>query len=173
MPTRSKAQFAIEFIVLLGFMFLIFVGFIAIMTSKVSDSKDNEMQEIAENIATLVKNEVQLAKSVTDGYNRTFKIPNRVNGILYSIDIIDNRELVVNYADKEYVTFLPERVCGDVFMPINEIDKKNGIICANSNLDQTQCQNAELLGLCDSLEEELLPGTKCCCWLRYGICGPP
>lgn len=167
---KTNAQFAIEFIVLMSFMFLIFLGVIAVITSKVIEAKENERQGIAEDIATLVKNEIGLAKSVSDGYTRKFALPNSIKGVSYTIKIIGNREIVVNYLDKEYVTFLPEKICGDIYMPDNEIDKEKDIVCVNSNLDKTQCQNAETLGLCDEIEEELLPGTKCCCCSRYGLC---
>jgi hypothetical protein len=168
---KTKAQFAIEFIVLIAFMFLIFVGFIAVITSKIIEAKENERQKIAEDIATLARNEINLAKSASNGYSRTFNLPRKIKGIGYDIEIIENRELVVTYIDKEYVSFLPEKVCGDVFLPNNEVSKEKDIVCANSNLDETQCQNAEDFGLCDDLDGELLPGTICCCFLRYGLCG--
>lgn len=172
---RTKAQFAVEFIVLISFMFLIFLVFLSIITSKITEAKENERQKIAEDIAALVENEIDLAKSVSNGYSRTFKLPNKISGMSYDIEIIENRELVVNYIDKEHVSFLPEKVCGDVFLPPvgpNEIDKEEGILCLNSNFDETQCQNAHDLDLCDGIDDELLPGTKCCCYLRYGLCRP-
>ncbi|MCH8004566.1 MAG: hypothetical protein IH934_08120, partial [Nanoarchaeota archaeon] len=48
MIKKTNAQFAIEFIVLIAFMFLIFVGFIAVITTKILEAKDNERQGIAE-----------------------------------------------------------------------------------------------------------------------------
>jgi len=120
---KHNAQFAIEFIVLIAFMFLVFVGVIAVVTSKVLEAKENERQNIAEDIATLVKNEIELAKSVTDGYTRNFNLPFRIKGNTYSIEIIDNRELVVNYIDKEHVLFLPQNVKGNVSDGLNEIKK--------------------------------------------------
>jgi len=174
MCKKTNSQSALEFIVLIAFMFLIFVAFIAVITTRVIEEKDNEKQGVAENLATLVKNEIDLAKSSANGYKRTFYIPIKIEGIVYSIEIIDNRELVINYIDKEYVSFLPEKVCGDIFKPSNEISKEEGITCVNSNLDFNQCQNAASFeGLCDQIDEELLPGAKCCCWFRYGLCGPP
>lgn len=167
---KKKAQFAIEFIILLAFMFLIFLGFIAVATTKVLDAKENEKQKIAEDVAEMAKNEIDLAKYVEDGYSRIFQLPTLINGNDYSIKILGNRELVVNYLDKEHILFLPEKICGDVYIPNNEIDKENGVVCINSNLDSTQCQNAQELGLCDTLDTEFLPGTKCCCSLRYGFC---
>ena len=132
MSSRTKAQFAIEFIVLLAFMFLIFVGFIAVTTTKILELKENERQEVVEDIATLVKNEIGLAKSVTDGYSRTFNLPTRIKGNTYSIEIVDNRELVVNYIDKEYVLFLPPNIQGDVDIGLNEIKKIDGIVYINN-----------------------------------------
>ena len=132
LPPRTKAQFAIEFIVLIAFMFLIFVGFIAVITTKILESKDNERQEIEEDIAELEMNEIVLAKSVTDGYLRTFNLPTRIKGNTYSIEIIDNRELIVNYVDKEVVLFLPPNIQGDVDIGLNEIKKIDGIVYLNN-----------------------------------------
>ena len=87
-------------------MFLIFLGVIAVITSKIIEAKDAERQGIAEDIAALAKNEIDLAKSATDGYNRNFILPSKIKGNDYSIEIIDNRELVVKYpqtSEEEYV----------------------------------------------------------------------
>ena len=177
---KNKTQFAIEFTVLIAFMFMIFLGFIAMITSNVLKSKDKEREGIAEDIAAMAKNEIDLAMSASNGYKRSFELPFKVSGNSYTMHIVQNRELVVKYADKEFVSFLPSakdnagnpvtQVCGDIFVPSNEISKENNIICVNANLDQTQCQNAQDQGLCDQLDQSFLPGTKCCCQLRYRLC---
>ena len=131
MLNNTKAQFAIEFISLMAFMFLIFIAFTAVITSKIIEAKENERQGIAEDIATLVKNEIDLAKSATDGYSRTFNLPSKIEGISYTIEIIDNRELVVNYIDKEYVLFLQENIIGDVNTGANTISRINGVVNIN------------------------------------------
>ena len=168
---KSKSQFAIEFIALLAFMFLIFLGFVAVIASTILNAKDKERLEIAEDISSMAKNEVNLAMSSANGYKRRFELPIKVGGNAYGISIINNRELVVSYVDKEHVSFLPQ-VCGDIFVPTNEIGKENNIVCINANLDETQCANAESFGLCDQLDQDFLPGTKCCCQRRYGRCNP-
>ncbi len=132
MLKKTNAQFAIEFVILIAFMFFIFLGFITVIASKVLDAKENERQKIAEDIATLVRNEIDLAKSVADGYNRIFSIPNKVEGSDYNIEIIDNRELVVNYIDKEYVSFLPEKVEGNINLGENAIRKEDGVVYINT-----------------------------------------
>jgi len=128
---KTNAQFAIEFIVLIAFMFVVFLGFTAIITSKILEAKENERQEIAEDIAQLAKNEIDLARSVSDGYNRTFNLPNKIEGNSYTIFIIDNRELVVNYLDREYVLFLADNVIGDLNPGANTLRKENGIVFVN------------------------------------------
>lgn len=138
---KLNAQFAIEFVVLIAFMFLIFLGFTAVITSKILEAKENERQRIAEDLATLAKNEIELAKSVSDGYSRTFTLPAKFDGNSYDITIIDNKELVVNYLDKEYVVFLPENFDGYIGTGINLIQKIDGvvilkhIVACNDNVD--------------------------------------
>jgi hypothetical protein len=129
---KTKAQFAIEFIVLIAFMFLVFVGFIAVITSKIIEAKENERQKIAEDIATLARNEIYLAKSASNGYSRNFKLPAKVEGNSYTIVIIDDRELVVDYIDKEYVSFLPEDVEGSINPGENTIKKESGTVYVNT-----------------------------------------
>ncbi len=132
MSKKTNAQFSIEFVVLISFMFLIFLGVIAVITSKVIEAKENERQKIAEDIAKIVRNEIDLAKSVSNGYTRTFSIPTKIKGNNYNIEIIGNRELVVTYLDKEYVEFLPENIVGNTNLGTNIIKKENDIVYINS-----------------------------------------
>ncbi|MEK6868767.1 MAG: hypothetical protein AABX74_00930 [Nanoarchaeota archaeon] len=128
----KKSQFSIEFAVLIAFMFLVFVAFIGVITSKVVESKENERLKIAEDIATLARNEIELARSASDGYTRNFQLPVKISGNSYTIRIIDNRELVVNYIDKEYVLFLQENIQGNLNPGANTIRKEAGIVRINS-----------------------------------------
>jgi hypothetical protein len=132
MLKKNNAQFGIEFIVLISFMFVLFLGFTAVITSKIIEVKESKRQEIAEDIATLAKNEIDLARSATDGYSRTFNLPLKVDGNIYTIEIIDNRELVVKYLDREYVRFLAANIIGDLNPGANTLRKENGILYVNS-----------------------------------------
>jgi len=132
MLKKTNAQFAIEFIVLIAFMFLVFLVVVSVVTTKILEAKENERQVIAEDIATLAINEIELARSVSDGYARTFILPNTVNGNTYTIAIIDDRELIVNYIDKEHVSFLQDDVVGNLNVGENTIRKENNIIYVNT-----------------------------------------
>lgn len=123
-----KSQSATEFIVLASFMFLVIVGFFAVTSSKALEAREEANKKITEDIAELAYREIETAKSVNDGYTRNFAMPTTVNGINYSINIIDNRELVVNYLGYEYIKFLPSNVTGNVSEGLNQIKKSNGAI---------------------------------------------
>ena len=127
----SKSQSAIEFIILASFMLLVILSFFAITSSKVLEAREEGDRKIANDIADFAYNEIEIAKSLNDGYARNFTMPQNVNGINYTINIIDNRELVVNYLDYEYVKFLPANVTGTIAKGSNKISKNNGFIFIN------------------------------------------
>ena len=91
-----KSQSAIEFIVLASFMLLAILGFFAVTSSKVLQASEEANKKIAQDIAEYAYREIEMAKGVNDGYTRVFSMPQTVNGIAYSITIIDDKELVVN-----------------------------------------------------------------------------
>lgn len=125
---NKKAQFAMEFILLITFMLIVFLGFFAAVSYTITESEENKKQQAAENIAALVDNEIKLARSVNDGYEKTFTVPKKIDGNNYTINIVENRELVVSYLEYEYVLFLPENVIGNVSTGLNEIKKNNSIV---------------------------------------------
>ena len=113
MTEQKKAQSAIEFVSLATFMFIVMVVVFAVVGSKLSEAREQANQQIAEDIASLVYREIEIAFSVNCGYARTFEVPKSVNGIDYNIEVVDNKELVVNYLDYEYVKFLPATIGGE------------------------------------------------------------
>ena len=129
----QKSQSAVEFIILASFMLLVAIGFFAVNSSRVLQAKEEGNKKIAEDIAGLAYREIEIAKSVNDGYARTFVMPQAVNGINYSISITDNRELLVNYLGNEYIKFLQSNVTGNISTGINQITKINGIIYINGS----------------------------------------
>ena len=70
-----KSQSAMEFIVLASFMLLVILGFFAITSSKILESKEEGNREIAADIADFAYREIEIAKSVNDGYTRVFSMP--------------------------------------------------------------------------------------------------
>ena len=131
--SKSKSQSAIEFVTLFAFMTIVLVGFYAITTTKTIDVKEEDNRKTAEDIADFALKEIELAKSVNDGYSRVFSMPPAVSGINYTIDIVDNRELVVKYLGYEHVRFLPANVTGNIFQGANLIYKLDGMVHVNGS----------------------------------------
>ena len=128
---QLKSQSAMEFVILASFMLLVILGFFSLASSKMADARQEGSRKTAEDIAGFAYREVEIAKTVNDGYSRIFEMPQAVNGVNYSIAITDGRELVVNYLDEEYVKFLPINVTGNILKGSNRIAKINGIIFIN------------------------------------------
>lgn len=127
----NKSQSAIEFIVLASFMLLVMLGFFGVTGSKILDATEEKNKKIAEDIANLAYGEIEIAKSVNDGYTRTFVMPQAVNGISYDISIIDDKELVVSYLGYEHIRFLPSDVSGSLAKGSNKITKDSGVVHIN------------------------------------------
>src|SRR3989338_5069154 len=136
-----KSQSAMEFIVLASFMLLVILGFFAITSSKILESKEEGDRKIAEDIADFAYREIEIAKSVNDGYTRVFSMPLTFNGVNYSIKITDNRELIVDYLGYEHVKFLPSNVTGAIGVGFNEIKKINGIVYMGGYTPTIECND--------------------------------
>lgn len=121
-----------EFISLASVMLLVTVGFFAITSSKVLESQEEGTRKTAEDIANFAYKEIDIAKSTQDGYVRLFSMPETVNGVVYTIQIVDDRELIVNYQGYEYVKFLSSNVTGNISRGLNKISKIRGIVNVNS-----------------------------------------
>ncbi|HLG24027.1 MAG TPA: hypothetical protein VI564_03820 [Candidatus Nanoarchaeia archaeon] len=125
---KKNAQSSLEFIVLASFLFLVVVLFLALMSTSLSDSNDLQKEQSAIELSDLIMGEITTARSVNDGYSRTFEIPKSINGINYTVKIIDSRELVVNFLDYEYVRFMPSNFSGNISRGQNRISKTSGIV---------------------------------------------
>ena len=121
-----------EFVSLISIMLLVAVGFFAITSSRILDSQEGGNRKVAEDIANFAYREIEIAKSTQDGYARVFTMPETVNGVIYEINITDDRELNVEYLGYEYLKFLPANVTGNVSRGLNRVSKLYGIVYVNS-----------------------------------------
>ena len=126
-----KSQSAVEFIMLASFMLFVIIGFFSITSSNMLQAREEANRQIAEDIANFAYREIEIAKSVNDGYKRNFNMPQTVNGVNYSISITDNIELAVNYLGYEHLKFLPLNITGSIVKGDNVIRKVNGVIYIN------------------------------------------
>ncbi len=124
-----KAQTAIEFMILAGFllfMFIVMLGLIAHQTNSVN--KDRQ-QLIGEDIVTVVQKEFNLAARVSNGYSRDFYLPSFLGSHNYTISIVAN-EVIVNDGTQDFSRAIPT-VKGSIKKGFNHINKTNEQIYIN------------------------------------------
>lgn len=130
-----KAQTSTEFVILTTFMLMVFLVFLMLIQGKMFESATEKNELLAQNIMDKVTNEIRLAESITDDYERTFELPVFLaNGVPYNISItgylIDGGEIVMTYENVEKVYFLDSQISATstIGKGQNIIAKNNGVI---------------------------------------------
>jgi len=129
----KKAQSAMEFVILFGFILFMFTTFfVAIKASTYDKIKEN--QELAiKQVAITVQDEINLALQSSDGYSRKFKIPAKISGLEYEIELVEGY-VYINTKDEHHAIALPiPDVKGDINIGLDfqVIRKNEGVIYLN------------------------------------------
>ena len=128
---EKKAQSAIEFMILVGAVILFFISFLFVIQGNLTDKFREEYNVAIYDIASIVQDELNLARNSADGYLREFVLPERVISLEYSIIIVDD-SVYINTIDNQYTVSLPVPViAGGVQKGINVGRKDNGVIYFN------------------------------------------
>ena len=128
----KKAQSAIEFLIIVSAVLFIFLGLLYGVQYNIGEKiRDRNNLEIKE-LALTVQEEINLAASSTDGYERNFNIPDEIVNRDYEINITDGF-VYVRTNDGEFALALPvQNVNGDVIKGNNFIRKRDGAVYLNS-----------------------------------------
>jgi|GEM_PF-4260567 len=152
---KRKAQSSLEFLLLVGFMVLVFSSFFIIIENRLSIEKQINRQKDLQEVSSLIESELLVAHSVRDGFVRPLELPNTLNGESYNVYLFDSDEIVINTSDYEHILFLPFQI--HLFNGSNktiyqgEILKKSILQKQNGNLYiQVGCASKELI--CDGLD---------------------
>ena len=125
----SKAQISAEFFIFLGLAFLVAIAFEIASLEQLSDFRLRKENDIAKDLALSIQKELILAATVEDGYVRTFKLPDQVESINYSIQM-QNSTLAVQTKNSYYLVGIPNSI-GNLTKGTNQIKKINGILYIN------------------------------------------
>ncbi|MBU0757112.1 MAG: hypothetical protein KKF44_03525 [Nanoarchaeota archaeon] len=113
---RKKAQVSFEMVMIFTIIFFTFIGFLAIIKTKIFDITDEGDYLAMQNFGENIKSEVILASQVHNNYIRWFDIPYRLNNKEYRAyirgDILDIELLELDEPIKTYTTILPIKVKG-------------------------------------------------------------
>lgn len=122
-----KAQTAVEFAFLIGFMLLVFISFFFIIQEKIIRVTQEQDLVVLNEISNILYSEVQLAGQVNADYHRDFFLPTTAG---VDISLTDPREITVadTLNNVELVRFLNVEVKGRVHLGTNRIHKVDGYI---------------------------------------------
>jgi len=126
---NSRAQISTEFFVLIG---ILFIFTLIIGTNSVQDlNQYNSIKESesVRDVALKLQREIYIAASVEDGYVRYFTIPEKNEGINYSVTT-KNLSLIVESKNAFSVVTLPYSI-GNLTKGSNKINKTGGTIYVN------------------------------------------
>jgi hypothetical protein len=90
---------AYEFLMLTGFFLVVFAGVMLIATQRSAELGRGQAQAAAADVANIMTREIRYAYIGGEGYSRTFVIPRTLNGVNYSI-------MMLNYSST-YATGIP------------------------------------------------------------------
>lgn len=127
---KRKGQSALEFVILVSFMLVVFFIFFVGIQEKITQGvKAQDLQYLKE-ANNIVLSEVELARLADADFQHSFRLQ-EVNGNSYSISLGDEYEVVSNYGDQEFVNFFLVPVYGELYSNLSSYDtiyKLDGIV---------------------------------------------
>jgi hypothetical protein len=103
----KKAQFALEFVVLVSFTIIFTAVFLVMIQGNYVRAQQYKQEIQVGQVVRILTNEIDLAQSSPAGYTREFYIPNSIEGVPYKVKSSDGIDLVFDYSGKTYVFYLP------------------------------------------------------------------
>jgi len=146
---NRHAQISMEFTLLMTFMLFFFIFFFGVVQYRMAEMANEKELEMLVSVGDFVRNEINLAHVVEDGYERKFEIPATVAGKNYTFEFVRDFDLSSSrtdvYAGFElkfetldrtmFIQFQPINVTKgntvEVYPGKNTIEKKNGMIAIN------------------------------------------
>jgi hypothetical protein len=130
MPNK-KAQTAIELIIVTGFLIFFFIIFIGAVQGKIQEKSDEKKTIIIKDAVKTVQEEIDLAIQSTDGYERQFRLPEKIINNDYEINLFDGIVYLNTTDGKHAITANIKNITGTISKGTNTITKQNGIVYLN------------------------------------------
>lgn len=122
----KTSQVSTEFMVFIGMAIVLLMVYMAIANNFLNLAYTQKEIISAQDLAKILKNEINLASRVENGYIKEFQLPHQVDYKNYTINIPpNNREISISYEDSDldYTEMLSTNVTiiGTVLLPGNII----------------------------------------------------
>ena len=129
MIISRRSQGTIEFVVIFGAILFFFVLFFGIIQGNVSEKNREKERLVAQNVALDAQDEINLAAEASEGYFRSFSMPENILGNDYEINVTDGR-VYLKMGDFG-VSYKAANVTGTLIKGVNIIKKQNGEVLIN------------------------------------------
>lgn len=127
----KRAQSAVEFVILVGFMLFFFVSFVYFLQVNIAQKNSQQIDNGIREIALTVQDEVSLAQESVDGYSRTFVLPYGVLSQSYNINITSGFVYIITSNQKHAISLTVLDVTGQPKPGNNTIRKTSGVVYLN------------------------------------------
>src|SRR3989344_2161499 len=87
---KKRAQTAIEFVILVGFILFFFTTFFLAVQGNMSDKIKQKQNLMLKETALAVQDEINLALDSSEGYYREFEVPEKIGNQDYDISLVDD-----------------------------------------------------------------------------------
>lgn len=124
--SRKKSQSAMEFILMIGFVIFFFTIALLAVDSLILEQSANKEDLAVKSIATNIVNEISMAHSASEGYERNFNIPEEAN---LQVSLIDGFVQVKKGSRSTAYPVYP--VIGNLQNRTNTIKKINNTVYLN------------------------------------------
>lgn len=128
---EKKSQSSLEFIILIGAMLLFFIALSSTFQQNIAEKTKAKRNLEIQDLALAVQDEINLASSSTDGYERTFVIPEKLINLEYNITLTQKFVYIVTENEKHAMALPIQNVTGQIQKGSNIIRKQNGIVLMN------------------------------------------
>lgn len=167
-PLKRKnitAQVTVEYVVIIGFLIALTIGILIAVSLRLTQVDKDQKQNTVVYLQNLLRNEIERALSVEEGYSRTFELPKTLAGFNYTMRFDDDQLLAIKYREIESYVYLNAtgNVCITSLQSSYNIKiQKNTtnltfISCPECTTTFKACDVAEESATCSSVNR-----TECC-----------
>ncbi len=126
MIKTKKAQAGLEFLLVFSILTIFATMFFIMIFSNTSQGRTKNDQEVTEDMANFLQQELILAEKVEDGYHRNFTLPEKISGKEYDV-MTSGYSLTVNTSKVTSHRGIP-RTAGNFITGSENIIIKNGTL---------------------------------------------
>ncbi len=126
-----RGQTTVEFMILVAGVLFFFITALLIFQMQIGEKAVEQRRAAINGLASSVGEELRIAEQASDGYHRTFKVPEKLLNQDYEIMILDGNLFLRTSDGKESLSFYVSNVTGEIRKGQNSIVKENETIYLN------------------------------------------